>query len=315
MTLSSYSSSGSDQRGDEIPAQKQKWVIKNLLDWISADLKKRNFDNPRLEAELLLGHVLKMERLQLYLNFDMPLEEHQLEELRSLVQRRRSHEPLQYIFGNACFRKLNLAVGPGVLIPRPETEMLVDIALGCISKFRETYADPNKIINVLELGTGSANIAISIAVEDSMCNVWTVENYGPALKIAAQNISRYDLASRVKLLHGSWFEPVRILNQKFHLIIANPPYIPSEQFAGLPAEVRQYEPKEALDGGAAGLRSYPEIFKNAKQYLEPEGIILVECGEDQADSILTMINKLNTYTKTEKRADLTHRERFVLAYT
>jgi release factor glutamine methyltransferase len=264
----------------------------------------RGFENPRLEAELLLAGVLGIRRLDLYLQHDRPLTVEELERFRGAVRRRLRHEPLQYVLGTAAFRQLELAVDPRVLVPRPETEVLVGLVL-------DWAASRGSRGRVLDVGTGSGAIALSLAAEGSFRDVVATDVSADALAAAAGNAARCALAGRVEFRRGALFEAVA--GERFDIIVSNPPYIAEAERQSLQPEVRDHEPALALFGGADGLSVIRPLVTGAPGFLEPGGLLAVELGLGQGEAVLGLLDATGAFTGARVAADLTGRGRFALA--
>ncbi len=254
-----------------MPEKSEIWTILKVLDWTKAYLAEKGVENARLEAEWLLCAVLGLDRVGLYVNFDKPLSEAELARFRGMVARRARREPLQYILGNQEFMGLEFEVSPEALIPRHDTEVLVEEAV-------RRAAPAGRI---LDIGVGSGCIAVALAKALTQAEVWGVEKSPEALALAERNAANHGV--RVTLFEGSLFEPFP--EQRFDLIVSNPPYIPTGDLETLQPEVRDFEPREALDGGADGLDFYRLIIPAAPDYLNPGGWLLFEAGIGQAEAV------------------------------
>ena len=255
----------------------------SILDVIerSADfLARRGVGSPRLQVELLLAHVLKMPRMKLYLSFERALTEAELDALRTLVQRRGRREPLQYIVGSTSFCGIELAVDRRVLIPRPETEMLAERAWTFLKNHQGGQTEASV---ALDLGTGSGCLAIALAFHAPGAQIHAVEISGDALALARENAGRHEVSSRIQFHEGDFFSAMPA-GLRCDLIVSNPPYIPSARIDTLEAEVRQYEPRTALDGGADGLDSYRRISAQARAFLQPAGRLMLELDQEGAEA-------------------------------
>jgi release factor glutamine methyltransferase len=261
------------------------WTVRRLLQWTQDFFTRKSVDAPRLSAELLLAHVLKYPRIKLYTDFERPLRDAELAEFRGLVQRAAEQEPIAYLTGKAHFFNLEFRVTKDVLIPRPDTETLVENVLQ-LARATPGMESPR----VLDLCTGSGCIAGAIAYHLKSAVVWGVDISPPALEIARANIEQLGLASRVTLLQGDLYEPLEgtVDAQRFHVITANPPYIPTAQLATLDRSVRDYEPLWALDGGLDGLTLHRRILDGAAQRLVPSGRIYLEIAFDQGVAALAI---------------------------
>ena len=256
------------------------------------------------EAEWLLARLIDVKPLELYLD-DRPLSLETAQQFFDQIDARASGVPLQYLLGDAEFLGLRLTVAPGVFIPRPETEVIVQAALEILHERFERLQRP---LRLLDVGTGSGCIAISLARALPACVVVGVELSWRALLIAQENILRHGLTSRIHLLQGRWTEALR---GTFDGIVTNPPYVPSRQVDRLPLEVRQ-EPRLSLDGGHDGLREVARLLEQLPRHLEPGGILAVECGEDQADCVAEMARASAWSRSIRVLSDLASRPRGVL---
>lgn len=257
--------------------QPDTWTIRRVLDWTKGYLTEKGVENARLETEWLLSAALGLDRVGIYVNFDKPLNTDELSVVRGLVARRAKREPLQYILGTQEFRGLDFVVTPAVLIPRHDTEVLVEEALR-----RAPHA-----ATVLDIGVGSGCIAVALAKQLPDAQVWGVEQSPEAIALAQRNAERNGV--RVTLFEGSLFEP--FADQRFDLIVSNPPYIPTADLETLQPEVREYEPRAALDGGPDGLDFYRIIVPAAPEHLNPGGWLMVELGIGQAEAVLGMFGQ------------------------
>lgn len=245
----------------------------------SADfLARKGVDSPRLQAELLLAHLLRLPRMQLYLRFEQPLDVAQIDALRELMRRRGQREPLQHIIGATSFCGLDLAVSPCVLIPRPETEMLAEQAWQWLS------AHPSGSPAVLDFGTGSGCIALAIASKCPAALVTALDVSPEALAMARANAARHGLESRIRFVEGNGFAAVPE-GDTFDLIVSNPPYIPTAEIQGLQPEVRDHDPRLALDGGVDGLDFYRRLAAESAARLKPGGRLMAELGDDQSEAV------------------------------
>jgi release factor glutamine methyltransferase len=267
-------------------------------------LADRGFENPRLEAELLLAAVLSMKRLDLYLQHDRPVAADELDRFRTFVRRRLRHEPLQYIVGRAAFRTLELQVDGRVLIPRPETEVLVGAVLGWAASREDAGS-------ALDVGTGSGAIALSLAAEGSFARVTASDDSLDALDVARGNATLAGLDARVDFRAGSLFDVVGD-GEQFDVIVSNPPYIAEHERDALAPEVRDHEPARALFAGADGLRVIAELVTQAPQHLAPGGLLALEIGAGQADAVLASARRTGAYSGISVRPDLAGRPRVVM---
>jgi release factor glutamine methyltransferase len=256
------------------------WTIRRLLEWTAGFFTKKNVDSPRLCAELLLAHVLGLPRIKLYTNYEKVVEPRELAAYRELVRRAGEHEPVAYLTGRAHFFSLEFEVSADVLIPRPETETVVENVLQLV-RHQPGLERPR----VLDLCTGSGCIAGAIAHHVKQATVLATDISGAAVVVAKKNMERLGLAERVVVEQGDLFEPLQHMvdRQPFDLIVGNPPYIPTGQISGLDRNVREYEPMGALDGGLDGLMIHRRILEQAPDRLVAGGHLFLEIAFDQGE--------------------------------
>ncbi len=259
----------------EAPAHTVLSVLRGAEAW----LHKRGVDAPKRSAELLLGHVLRLSRLQLYLAHDRPMDEGERAAMRALLQRRGAGEPVAYLLGSWSFRGLELAVSPATLIPRPETEEVVAHALERLP--------PGGV--ALDLGAGSGAIAVAIAAVRPDARVVAVDVSAEALAVAANNVARHGVGDRVALRQGSWWEPVAA-HEQFDLVVSNPPYIDPERTEGLAADVAAHEPALALFSAPGEVVScYRAIVAGLAAHLRPGGWFVAETGVGASAPALALL--------------------------
>lgn len=244
-------------------------------------LARRGVESARLEMELLLAHVLGLPRLKLYLDFERVVTEEQTSLLRALVKRRAEREPLQYILGTACFCGLDMTVDRRVLVPRPETELLAERAWEFLGRWGP---EPGVMPEVLDFGTGSGCLAVVLAVKCPAARVHALDISSAALQVAGENAGRHGVSARIAFHQGDGLGalPERL---RFDLIVANPPYIAHGELEALPPEVRDHEPRLALDGGPDGLDFYRRLAVEAGGRLAGEGRLMAELGAGQAEAV------------------------------
>lgn len=260
------------------------WTVLSLIEWSRDYLNEHGFDEARLHAELMLAHVLKINRLQLYLQFDRPLAAGELAAYRELFKRRLTHEPLQYILGETAFMGITLSVGTGVLIPRPETELLVERALARIRMLARLQ------VRVLDVGTGSGNIALAIAQHAKNANITGVDISEDAISRSNQNLNRNPNLNPITFIRADIFDS-SAAHGPFDLVVANPPYISGEEFETLMPEVRLFEPRHALTDEEDGLSFIRRLAPRVVKLLEPDGVFLCEIGYGQESGAREIMEK------------------------
>ena len=265
--------------------------------------EQRGVESARLNAELLIGHALGLKRMQLYLQFERPLTEAELEKIRPFVKRRGAREPLQYIMGETEFSGLKLKVDRRALIPRPETERLIELV---VEKM------PAPLATVLDLGTGSGAIALALAKAWPEAAVTAVDKSAEALALAGENAVACGLEGRVKFIQLDWFAAIPA-EARFRLIIANPPYLSDEETAATATEVKDFEPRAALSAGPDGAADLNRIIKAANAYLSDGGLLACETGIAQ-HAALAALATAQGYARVESLRDLTGRDRYLLAW-
>lgn len=278
------------------------WTIRRVLEWTRGHFEKQQVDEPRLTSEILLGHVLNVARVKLYMDLDRPLSKDELSTYRGLIQRRLGGEPTQYLVGFKEFYGRRFFVDARVLIPRSETELLVEAALRDVPKETPT--------RVLDVCTGSGCVAISIAAERPQASVWAVELMPGAMEVAKKNAEALQVDGRVTFFAGDLLAPLPE-GAKFDVIVSNPPYVKAGDIATLQKEVRA-EPKEALDGGADGLRLIDRLITEALPRLKSGGLLAMEIGEDQGNAVKELLTRAGGHdVRIEK--DLARHDRLALA--
>ena len=265
------------------------WTVLELVKWTAGYFSRHQVESARSEAEILLAHSLGVRRIDLYLNHDQPLSDAELRQFKVLIKRRVGHEPLAYITGTREFWSLNLAVNPSVLIPRPETECLVEAVL----PFLETADGTTR--RVLDMGTGSGAIVIALAHEHPEHRYVAMDRSLAALQTARNNASAHRLAHCIDWFCGDWDAALAPGREAFDLIVSNPPYIRSRDLDGLQAEIRQHEPNLALDGSGDGLRCLQRIIETAHRFLNIGGWMALEMGYDQAGEVQSIANGVGCY--------------------
>jgi release factor glutamine methyltransferase len=289
-------------------AQENPLSIRSALLWGAQVLSHGGIDNHQLDAEVLLRHVLDMEKEQLYVNRDAPISAGQDAKFRELLLRRSRREPAAYITGHKEFWSLDFVVTPAVLIPRPETELLVEVALQCVRQL--SSGSPAK---VLEIGTGSGAISVCLAKEQAASQIFAVDIFPVALDVARLNAQRHGVADRIRFLPGDLFAPIKPLSETFDLVVSNPPYIRTGELSMLTPEIREWEPTIALDGGADGIDTYRRIIGEGHRYLTPGGSIVLEIGADMAAAVVDLFSRSGCYGPASVYQDYAGKDRVVAA--
>ena len=277
-------------------------TIREIKERTEAFFESKGVPNARLDTDTLIARSLGIKRLELYLDLDRPLTESQLAELRPLVKRRADREPVQYIIGSVDFCDMELKVDTRALIPRYETEELVERVSEALS------VAPKQI---LDLGTGSGALALAFAKRYPEASVDAVDFSAQALSLAKENAITQELAERVTFYEGSWLCPLGLGEQRYDLIVSNPPYLTEEEMTTAEPEVVAYEPHSALVSGADGLDDLRLIFKDAAAFLKPGGLLALETGIAQAEALNTLAETAGL--QGECIEDLSGRPRFYFA--
>ncbi|HEX6069536.1 MAG TPA: peptide chain release factor N(5)-glutamine methyltransferase [Longimicrobiaceae bacterium] len=280
------------------------WTTLELLRWTTGYLGEKGLPDPRLNAELLLADTLGVKRLDLYLQFDRPMRPEELADFKARLLRRARREPLQYIAGEAAFRHLTLQVDRRVLIPRPETELLVERVL--------EWCHGRTGLVALDIGTGSGAIALSLASEGGAFErVVATDLSADALEVARGNARRTLPSAVLEFRQGAGFAPVA--EERFDAIVSNPPYVGDGEGASLDPEVREWEPPVALFAGADGLTVIRELVGRAADHLRPRGLLALEIGADQAAAVAGLIRATGRFDEPRVHEDYAGRDRIVMA--
>lgn len=288
-----------------MPDPQASWTVLALLRRATDHLREQGIDSPRATAEILLAHALGCRRIDLYLRFDQPVEAAERDRFRDLVRRRLRREPVAYITGFREFWSLPLAVDASVLIPRPETECLVEAALAVLP---ETTPGPKRI---LDLGTGSGAVILALAKERPGHRFVASDCSAAAIAKARSNARRLALADRLEVLVGDWFDPFRPC-PSWDLIVSNPPYIATPALAGLAPEVAAFEPRRALDGGPDGLGCLGRLIAAAPAHLCRGGYLILEMGADQRRPVGDLAQETRAYRSVDFRTDYAGRDRVAI---
>lgn len=284
-------------------------TVRQALQEGAALLSQMGIESARLDAALLLGEALGCPREKLYLDYEMALEISVKDLYDSLLERRARREPLSYIIGRREFWSLDFYITPEVLVPRAETELLVEVTLGLVKGL-----DKNHPIKILDLGTGSGTIAVSLAKELGDVEIWATDLSARALEVARTNALRHRVEEKIRFLLGDAFAPVRGQLNFFDLVVSNPPYVRRRELKDLSPEVCDWEPRLALDGGADGLDFYRRIVEETHLYLADGGFLALEIGADMSAEVCRLIsNSVGYFSATQVCQDYAGRDRVVVA--
>ena len=285
---------------------KTQWTIIKLIRWATSYLKTHDIDSPRATGEILLAHALKVNRIDLYLNYDQPLVAEELNTFKILIKRRIRREPVAYILGAKEFWSLDLTITPDVLIPRPETERLVEVALKLLSEIPSSQ--PQRI---LDLGTGSGAIVLALVSQQSRHVYFASDYFIKAAELASRNADQHDLCGRIHFFVGDWLTPLSPEKSRFDMIVSNPPYIPSQVIGKLQPEIHRFEPFAALNGDHDGLSCFRKIVGSAHNYLKPHGVLLLEIGHEQKDDVRRIVSDCGFYDGFKHAKDYGGHDRVV----
>ena len=287
------------------------WRVMELINWTADYFKKNGIESARLDAELLLGHILNKSRLQLYMDFEQVVSKEHLAQYRELIKKRIERVPVAYLTNHKEFMSLSFYVDESVLIPRPETEVLVENVL-------KMESDD---FTVLDLGTGSGAIVITLATKRVDWKFIATDISTEAVVVAEKNAQRHRAAERITFLQGNLFEPLQVKHpdeggdesMKFDCIVSNPPYIPSGEILTLMPEVRDYEPRIAIDGGTAGLDFIERLVAESPRFLKENGQLVFEFGYQQGEAVRNLIQSNPQYTDCNIIKDYAGIERVAVA--
>lgn len=284
------------------------WTPLKLIQWATSYFDSHHIDSPRTTAEVLLAHALGVKRIDLYLRYDQPLNSDELNRFKTLIKRRVDREPVAYILGCKEFWSIDLEVNRKVLIPRPETECLVERALAILAA--DTRAGRK---SVLELGTGSGAVIVALASENPRYTYLATDISIDAVQVARRNAIRHGLAATIHFVIADWFAPIDVKSGRFDLIVSNPPYVRSIDLKRLQPEIHAYEPIAALDGAEDGLKNLRQIIECAYRYLKSNGALLLEMGYDQKEPLKQIIDASGQYEAVEFYKDYSGHDRIVSA--
>jgi release factor glutamine methyltransferase len=277
-------------------------------------LAKREVDSPRLQTELLLAHLLNMPRMKLYLNFDRALTDAELDGFRELIKRRGQREPLQHITGSTSFCGLEMTVNRHVFVPRPETELLAERGWEFLNQLQtqeRPQSDTNQPLSALDFGTGSGCLSITLAVKCPAVQVAALDISADALATAKQNAIRHGVVDRLNFIQADGFQTLPT-ETRFDLIVSNPPYIPTAEIEILAPEVRDHDPRPALDGGPDGFSMFRRLAVEAGPFLKTNGKMMLEFGDGQEKMLPELLEKQNWIVE-RILSDYTQRPRLLIA--
>ena len=287
------------------------WTIGKILKWTEEYFQKYNIENPRLDAEILLGYVLNKERIFLYVHFDQPLDVEELAKFKECIKKRAMKMPVAYITGVREFMGLDFKVTEATLIPRPDTEILVETAMERLGKIAGNETGTGKCF--ADLGTGSGAISLSIINYMKEIEDVTVDISPKAIAVAKENAEKFAVSDRIEFLEGDFLKPLENKG-KFTAILSNPPYIPKQDILGLESDVKDFEPMGALDGGIDGLDFYRQLLVKSANYIEDGGFLAIEIGINQSQAILEMAKRNLMWGKVEVIKDLAGIDRCVVLW-
>ncbi len=287
----------------EAPPPGEPWTVLRMILWSAAYLEGKGVERARLDAEYLLADTLELDRLQLYLQFDRPLNSDELTAYRPRLKRRAAREPLQYVLGKAAFRNLDLSVDPRVLIPRPETEGLVERVIAWANT-----REPDGL-SVLDVGTGSGAIVLALATESVGGRFVATDSSPRALEVAALNAAAYGVELDCRV--GRFFDPIAP-GETFDIVVSNPPYVLESERSELAPEVQDHEPWDALFAGVDGLDAVRALFEGAARVVEPGGLMALEIGAGQGTAVLELAQGLDGFEPARLYRDLSSRDRYVI---
>jgi release factor glutamine methyltransferase len=284
------------------------WTIQKLLNWVTEYLTTKGIESPRFSAELLLSHVLRLKRIELYTQFGEQVPQQQLDQLHELVKRAGLHEPVAYLTGKTEFYSIGLDITADCMIPRPETELLVQRAI----EFLRTRSG---VQYVCDLCTGSGCIAVAIAKNFCDAHIIATDISDAALAVAARNVEKHRLKEQIRLLCGDLFEPVikQLDVSQFDLVVCNPPYVSTVEYEKLDKNIKDYEPQFALLAGEDGMDIYRRIAKEVDKFLKPGATLMLEIGYAQGPAVRELLEQTGAFAEIKIEKDFHDNDRIVTA--
>ncbi|MBN2030118.1 peptide chain release factor N(5)-glutamine methyltransferase [bacterium] len=286
---------------------KKTWRLIDVLKEATAYLNTKGIENPRLNAERLMSHLLQIERIDLYLRFEQLMNQKERDAYKTILFRRAKHEPLQYVLGETEFMSLHFKLTPAVLIPRPETELLVEQIVACIGD--------QKGSRVLDIGAGSGNIGVSLAKYLPEVSITAVDTSDEVLTLAEENAEKNGVGDQIQFILANVKQEnfVQVVKGPFDIVVSNPPYVSSDDFAQLPGEIREYEPREALCDDRDGLSFYPIIAQKSVALFQSGGRLFFEIGDGQSQPVQSILKEAG-YGGIQVFSDLNGIERVVCGH-
>lgn len=294
------------------PSVQKTWTVRGVLEWTTEFFRQHELASARLDAEVLLAHVLEQDRLALYLRYEDVVPQRALQTYRDLIRRRVKREPVAYLTGVREFYGISFALDPAVLIPRPETEHLVEYVLQYVKDSPGLLEEV--ALRILEVGTGCGNLCIALAERLPQARIVSVDISSSAISVADRNVREHPASrERIRLIRGDLLEGLSPERARFHLIVSNPPYVATESWNELPPEVRDFEPRIALDGGRRGTEILERIVKASPRHLLPGGVLVLEIGETQGEELLGTVEHTGQYRQARILEDYAGKPRVLVA--